>query len=284
MDKRFLVLLGVLGVSFSSIFVKYANAPSAVLVVYRNGFAALFLSFPIFIKYRGEMRSLHIKEILICFLSGVFLGLHFFFFFESIKYTSVASSTALVNTEVFFVALMNLLFYKEKVKKKAAVGILITFIGSLIIAFGDGGEGHGALYGDIMAVLGAFSMSLYTMIGRRQRKNTSTAVYTFFVYLAAAVTMYLYCIPAGISFTGHGSINYAMALAMTLFCTFFGHSIFNYCLKYISPVFISTVKLGEPFFATVLALLIFKEMPGAFQISGAMLVVLGLYIYGRFER
>ena len=284
MDKSFLVLLGVLGVSFSSIFVKYADAPSAVLVVYRNGFAALALSVPIALKYRDEISKVHIKEILICILSGIFLAMHFFFFFESIKYTSVASSTALVNTEVFFVALMSFFFYKEKVQKKAAVGVLITFIGSLIIALGDGGEGHGALYGDLMALLGAFAMSIYTMIGRRQRKNTSTTVYTFFVYLAAALTMLAYCIPSGISITGYSSINYVMALCMTLCCTFFGHSIFNYCLKFISPVFISTAKLGEPLFATILALVIFREIPGAVQITGAIMVVSGLYIYGRFER
>ena len=284
MDKRLLVLLGVLGVSFSSIFVKYADAPSAVLVIYRNGFAAVMLAFPVAIKYRDEIRSISIKEVSICFLSGIFLALHFFFFFESIKFTSVASSTALVNTEVFFVAVMSFLFYGDKVKKKAAIGILITFAGSLIIALGDGGEGHNALYGDIMALLGAFAMSAYTMIGRRQRKNTSTMVYTFFVYLAASLTMCLYCIPSGIAITGHGSLNYAMALCMTVFCTFMGHSIFNYCLKYVNPVFISTAKLGEPLFATILALLIFREIPGAFQIAGAMLVVCGLYIYGRFEK
>ena len=284
MDKRLLVLLGVLGVSFSSIFVKYADAPSAVLVVYRNGFAAVALLFLVAFKYRDEIRVIHKKEIIMCILSGIFLAMHFFFFFESIKHTSVASSTALVNTEVFFVAIMSFLLYKEKVKKKAIVGIIITFAGSLIIAFGDGGEGHSALYGDMMALLGAFAMSGYTMIGRKQRKSTSTVIYTFFVYLAASVTMCLYCIPAGIPITGHSSLNYAMALCMTLFCTFLGHSIFNYCLKYINPVFISTAKLGEPLFATLLALVIFTEIPGVFQITGAALVVSGLYVYGRFER
>ena len=42
--KRIIVLLGVVGVSFSAIFVRWSTAPSMIIALYRMVFAALLLA------------------------------------------------------------------------------------------------------------------------------------------------------------------------------------------------------------------------------------------------
>ena len=44
-----------------------------------------------------------------------------------------------------------------------------------------------------------------------------------------------------------------------------GHSIFSWCLKYISPAFVSAAKLCEPVFAAVAAYFLFREAPVPLQ-------------------
>ncbi len=87
--SKLIVVLGVLGTSFSAIFVRFAAAPSVVLVVYRLLFAILLLFPMVLLKHRQELKQLTWQDVLLCLCSGCFLGLHFLTYFESLRYTDV---------------------------------------------------------------------------------------------------------------------------------------------------------------------------------------------------
>ena len=98
----FMIIIGVLGISLSSIFVKYSSAPSAVTAAYRLIWTVLFLTPLVLGKsdVRNEIFKLPIQTGLLSCLSGLFLAIHFVLWFESLQHTSVASSTTIVCTEV----------------------------------------------------------------------------------------------------------------------------------------------------------------------------------------
>ena len=279
MKAKLIVLLGVLGVSFSAIFVKYTTAPAVVIAFYRMFFAALILLPVAWKTCRDEWRALEKKTILMCALSGVFLACHFSFYFQSIAYTSIASSTVLVDTEVFFVALVSILFLKEKVSGWGAFSIVLTFAGSVVLALSDRGAGSNAVRGDLLAVTGAFFVALYTLIGRVERRKMSTTLYTFLVYGTAALMLAVFCAVTRLPVVGYEAKNYALGLGLALCCTLLGHSVFSWGLKYLPATFISTAKLGEPVFATVLGIFLFGQIPASQQIVGAVIILAGLYLY-----
>ena len=102
MKAKIILMLGVFFCSLSSSFVKLMNAPSCVSATYRLGWTVLLLT-PVVLgngKRRKELLSLKKQDLGFCLLSGIFLALHFFTWFESLSHTSVSSSTVLVNTEV----------------------------------------------------------------------------------------------------------------------------------------------------------------------------------------
>lgn len=279
--KKLIVLLGVIGVSLSAIFVRISTAPSIILVLYRVCIASLLLSPYVFIKSRKELFELSLRDVLLCMVSGVFLGLHFTAYFTSLSFTSIASAVVLVDTEVFFVAFGSILLLKERISKDAWGGILLTFAGSVIIAMADAGIGSDVIKGDILAFSGAFFMAVYTMIGAVCRKKISTTVYTFLVYTSSAVTMLMISIMKGIPLMGYDSINWISALGMAVFCTLMGHSIFSWGLKYLPSSFISTIKLLEPVFASILGLICFGEVPGIYVALGGIIVIAGIWQYSR---
>lgn len=282
--KKLIVLLGVIGVSLSAIFVRISTAPSIILVLYRVCIASLLLSPYVFIKSRKELFELSLRDVLLCMVSGVFLGLHFTAYFTSLSFTSIASAVVLVDTEVFFVAFGSILLLKERISKGAWGGILLTFAGSVIIAMADAGIGSDVIKGDILAFSGAFFMAVYTMIGAVCRKKISTTVYTFLVYTSSAVTMLMISIMKGIPLMGYDSINWINALGMAVFCTLMGHSIFSWGLKYLPSSFISTIKLLEPVFASILGLICFGEVPGIYVALGGIIVIAGIWQYSRRAR
>ncbi len=278
-----MILAGITGISLSAIFVKYSQAPSAVTATYRLLWTILLLS-PVAwgVKVRRrELLKTPKKTVVLCGISGIFLAFHFFTWFESLKHTTVASSTTIVCTEVIWVALGYCLFLKGKLTVKAVAAIIITLMGSLLVAYSDSGAGQGHLYGDILALLAAIFVAAYTLIGRVARTTLSTTAYTYIVYLFSAATLVALTMFQGYSFRGYGVNAVVVGFLLAVFSTILGHSIFSWCLKFFSPAFVSASKLCEPVVAAVFAAVLFGEIPNGFQVVGGAVIIGGVVFYSR---
>ena len=99
-NPMIMIVIGIMGISLSAIFVKYSQAPSVVTAAWRLLWTVLLMS-PVVWGGREQRRELlgtDRKTGLLCAVSGIFLALHFWTWFESLKHTTVASSTAIVCT------------------------------------------------------------------------------------------------------------------------------------------------------------------------------------------
>lgn len=281
-----MIVVGVLGISLSSIFVKYSTAPSSVTAAYRLLWTVLLMT-PVTFgskEIRTELLSVSRATMLLSCLSGLFLAIHFTLWFESLRHTSVASSTTIVCTEVIWVSLGYALFLKGKLSIKEILSICVTLGGSILIAFADSASGGGHLYGDILSLMAAIAVAVYVLIGRVVRKTASTTVYTYIVYCSCAAVLLLMCLLQGNALWGYGISGILVGLLLAVFSTILGHSIFSWCLKYFSPSFVSASKLCEPVAAAILAGFLFGEIPTAMQITGGILILGGVLYYSRLEQ
>lgn len=281
-----MIVVGVLGISLSSIFVKYSAAPSSVTAAWRLLWTVVLLSPVVWGRgvVRGELLHVSGKTAVLSSLSGVFLAVHFVLWFESLQHTSVASSTTIVCTEVIWVSLGYCLFLKGKLSGKAVATIAVTLIGSVLIAFADSGAGGSHLYGDILSLLAAVAVAAYVLLGRVVREQASTTVYTYIVYSACTAVLLIFCMIQKQSLFGYGASAVVVGLLLAIFSTILGHSIFSWCLKYFSPSFVSASKLCEPVVAAILAGFLFGEIPTGLQLLGGVLILGGVSYYSTLER
>ena len=279
-----MIVIGVIGISLSSIFVKYSNAPSAVTAAFRLLWTVILMTPAVGFNsdVKEELKNMTKRNLLLSCVSGLFLAVHFAVWFESLQHTSVASSTTIVCTEVIWVALGFCLFLHGKLTGKAIAAILITFAGSALIALADSGGGT-HLYGDFLALLAAIAVAVYTLIGRIVRETVSTTAYTYVVYIACAAMLVGMCIAQDYNLFTYGWSAVIVGLLLAVFSTILGHSIFSWCLKYFSPAFVSASKLCEPVVAAIFAGLLFGEMPKLLQVIGCILILGGVYYYSRLE-
>ena len=280
-----MIVVGVFGISLSSIFVKYSAAPSAVTAAYRLLWTVLLMT-PVTLgnkEIRKELCSVSKKQLTLSCLSGAFLAVHFVLWFESLQHTTVASSTTIVCTEVIWVSLGYWLLLKGRLTGKSITAITVTLAGSLCIAFADSAVGEGHLYGDILSLLAAVAVAAYVLLGRVVREKLSTTVYTYIVYTACSAVLLATCLIQNISFLGYGTSAAIVGLLLAVFSTILGHSIFSWCLKYFSPSFVSASKLCEPVVAAVLAGFLFGEIPTTLQLFGGVLILGGVLYYSRIE-
>lgn len=280
---RAVLLLGVLGVSVSAILVRYSQAPSVITAVYRLGWTVLLLLPVVATKFRGELLRVKGRDVLLCALSGLCLALHFLTWFESLKWTGVAVSTVLVSTEVIFTALGFALFLKGRIPPLGVAAILLAFGGSALLAVAGGGQG-GQLYGNVLALAAAVFVSLYTLIGKIQRGHLSTTVYTFLTYVFCFLALLVMAAGSGTPLAGYGGREWLIGLGLAVLCTLMGHSLFSWCLKYLSPAYVSAAKLCEPVFSGALAVPLFGEIPAPLQLAGAVVVLGAVLLYTKAEK
>ena len=283
LQRRMLILFATLMLAVSAILTRYTSASSMGLVFYRMLFSVILTApLVLFALCRGTLGKIDPKRIGFCMLSGVVLALHFFTFFESLRFTSIASNLVLINTSVFFTAGIMFVLFGERISRKATGAIFVTFGGSVIIAISDLGGSNNEFWGDILAVIGALLFSIYTIIGGKVRSTVTTVMYTFIVYISATITAFVICVGGGGDIMNFDTTDYLCAFGMAFFCTLLGQSLYSWGVKYESPTFIAVIGLGEPVFGALLGLIILGEIPATMVLLGSAIVLLGMYIFSRF--
>lgn len=273
------IAIGVLSVALSAIFVKFTVADSGVVAFYRMLFSVLFMAPLFFMKYRGEVKELSKKDWILSAVAGVFLALHFVLWFESLNYTSVASSTVLVTLQPIFAFGGTYFIFKEKISGKAILSAAIAITGSFIISWSDFQIGGSALYGDLLALIACAFITIYLLFGQEVRKRISLMTYTFIVYSISTLTLFIYVVAKGASFGPYPQMEWMWYILLALIPNFLGHTLFNWAIKYVSTNAISIAILFEPVGATILAFYIFNESLTSAQLTGGIIVILGILLF-----
>lgn len=273
------IIIGVISVALSAIFVKLVSAEAGVTAFYRMFFSVLFM-LPIFLlKYRKEITVLKKRDWIFSTLAGVFLAFHFIFWFESLNYTSVASSTVLVTLQPIFAFAGTYFFFKEKLSFKTIMSAVIAITGSVIISFGDFQLGGTAFFGDILALIGCALITAYLLFGQDVRQRLSLITYTFVVYSISTITLFFYVLIKGESFGPHSQSDWMWFVLLALIPNLLGHTLFNWAIRWVSTNAISIAILFEPVGASILAYYIFHESLSIAQIIGGIVVLLGILLF-----
>lgn len=289
----YLVLLaGVLIAASASIMTRFAQGygiPSIEIAAGRLTIAALIL-LPLGLAFaRREVRRLGRRELGLAAAAGIFLAIHFASWIASLEYTSVASSVALVSTNPLWVGLASVFLLRERLPLLMIGGIALTIGGTALIGISDsaGANASNALFGNLLALIGAISGSGYFLIGRVLRPRLSIIAYIWLVYSCAALALLLAALAIalagaaggrGLPLAGLPWPAYLLLLGLALGPQLLGHTAFNWALRYLSATFVTISILGEPIGSAILALFIFGETFAPLQLAGFVVLLAGIAI------
>ena len=270
-----LLFIALLSVSSSAIFVRYLADIEAIPIAFaRMAIAGVLLwSYSIF-KPQG---SLPFKTKLITLLSGIFLGIHFAFFFSAVKLTTLANATLFGTLAPIFTVLLNYIFYKTKINLKIFIGLILTFLGGLIMQGFDIQISSDSFKGDISAVICSFWMALVLIITKNVRNNFGTIIYSRFLYISAATALLLLIFILDIPVKQPNQQEIVFLLLLGFIPNILGHSIFYYSIRFLPAHTIASIPLGEPIIVSILGLILFKEIVPLSVIFGGIFVILGLF-------
>ena len=275
-----LIALAVTAVSTSAPLIRYAVAPTMALAMWRNMLAAAVVLPVTGVLRRAELRALSGREWRLCLVSGVVLALHFATWIPSLRYTSVASSVALVAVQPVWAALIAR-WRGDHVPRAGWVGIWLAVVGAAVLSGLDFDIGLRYLWGDLLALVGGVMAAVYVTLGAQVRQTVGTMTYTAICYSAAAVVLLTVCLVGRQPISGYDAGTWWAIIGLTVGAQLLGHSVFSRVLKTTSPTVVSTSILFEIVGAAVLAGLFFDEWPAAAAIPAAALIGAGVVIVVR---
>ena len=268
---------GVVVLSFASVIIRVAPAPSIVIAAGRMAVATLILTPFFWARFparRAEFKGVGLWPVL---LSGVLLAVHFALWIESLNRTSVASSVVLVAMNPIFAAALSPLILRERISWRIGLAVVLGIIGAAVIA-GPQLNSSAVTVGNLLALGGAACAAGYLMAGRRVRSRLSLLSYIYVVYGIAAVLLLAAMLSTGHSFVGHKWQAYLFIGLLALGPQLIGHTTFNWALRYVPAPTVAMAVLGEPVGTTILAWLILRQAPTAYEAIGGAVICAGIYL------
>ncbi len=282
-----LLFVAIASVSVSAILVLYArdeHVPPLVISFYRLLFATLMLAVPAIYAARHEQIDLTLRDHVMLAGIGFLLAAHFATWITSLFYTSVASSVVLVTTEALWVPLGAHFLLKEKINPTVWWGVLIAFLGSVLLVSGDLGEtrfGGNALIGDFLALAAALAASGYFLAGRRLRQRMGIFTYATLVYAWSTIFLFAFVLANGQSLGPYSSKAFFWLFLFALLPMILGHTVINYILRWVQPHVVSTAILAEPVVSAILALILFAQDPAPLVWIGGAVILVGIVVATR---
>jgi drug/metabolite transporter (DMT)-like permease len=268
----FLIFIGILSVSFASIFIRLSESHPLIISTYRMGISSIIL-LPIFIFKKEKILR---KDKIIFLLSGTFLAFHFYTWITSLRFTSIMSSTVLVTTNPIFVSIFSYFLFKKIPKTKTILAIILSIFGVTLMSYK--GDFSTNIKGNLLALSGAIFASLYIISNYSLRKKYNLINVIFRVYFISFLILLIFSLILKIKLIFLPKKEYLFLFLIALLPQVIGHSIFNFALKFFSPTFISLTILGEPIGATILGIIFFNEIPKFIEILGGILIILAILI------
>jgi drug/metabolite transporter (DMT)-like permease len=272
-----LLLLGIVGIGASGPIIAKSLMPVPTMIFWRNLIGGLVMA-PFALK-RKEWRTLNQrKAILWSALGGVFLAFHFICFFWSMKYTSVATGTALTATQPIFVALF-VKFKGGHIPKQSFIGIIIAFFSVIVITGIDLNLSVRSFQGDLLAVAGGALAAAYVLISSKVQKEIATSTFTAVCYLICSLTVLPIVYFGNYSLTGFTITEWILLAALILTAQLLGHTLFNLSLKRVSPAIVSLIVFFEVPVSAVIAYFWLGQQPPAGTIPGIVGLLFGCTLF-----
>ena len=276
-----LLVIGIFAVSTAAILIKTVlpSASPISVAFHRLFFSAIIANLILFSTKREEKVHFDVRLLGLLVLSGVLLALHFALWIWSLDLVSVNSSVIFVTTSPLWVGILSPIVLKERVPRRFYIGLLFAFLGGLLIAvLGNNTEGSNTLPGLLMALLSAWMVAGYLLVGRKVASRMSTELYVSIVYSVAALVLGILLLFIEKGYPIYPPSIYLIFLLLAIVPQTLGHTSMNKALTLLPARIVSLALLFEPIGSSILAILFLKEIPSAVELAGGILILLGLFI------
>lgn len=258
MKKAFIQLhISIILAGFTGVFGKAISLNEGLLVWYRMLISGILLL--LILGASRKLKAVLRKDFQRIALTGCLLGLHWIFFYGSIKYSNISVGVVCFSLTGFFTAILAPILNKKKFAASELLLSGLTLLGIGLIFSFDSQYRIGILLGTMSSLLVAF----YTIANERLAHSFKSEVITVYqmiggsIGLAFLMPFYLHYFPVATMIPSWQDLGYLVMLS--LFCTVLLYMLLIQALNKISAFTVNLSFNLEPIYTIILAILIYKE-------------------------
>lgn len=280
-DKTVLAYLalgiGIVSLSFSAMFVRWANAPGPVTAFYRL-FFSVFLLLPFFLPRLKANPALNSRSIIFPLLAGVFTACDLGLWTASLSYTTASNATLLGNTAPLWVALGTWLILKQTLSPAFWHGLTITLLGTALIMGTDFILHPRFGVGDAMAVFTGVFYGGYFLFTEKSRTHFDPVSHVWLVGVGASVSLFFVNTVLQYPMTGYPVQSWLIFLTTAIVSQLVGYLSLAYALGYLPASVVAPTVVLQPIVTTLLAIPLLGEIPTIWQGIGGTIALVGIYV------
>lgn len=275
------LIAGIICLSFSAMFGKWADAPGPVIGFYRIGMATVIL-LPLFLYHRRKNGVKLSREVLLFpVLGGLFTALDHGTWNSSLRFTSAANATLLGNTAPLWVALFAWLVFRQKLRSLFWVGLAFALAGAVIVLGSDFIRHPSIGLGDLLAMAAGVFYAGYFLVTERGRQKLNTLSYIWLVNLVSTITLLGISVGMGMPLSGYPTQSWLAFLGAALVSQVGGYLSIGYALGHLPASIVSPTLIGQPVVTALLAIPLLGEGLRTEQWLGGVVVLVGIYLVHR---
>ncbi len=271
------LVVGMLCISFTAIFTKWANVPGPVSAAWRMTIAAVVLAVP-FIRQARRWTPVARSGVPWGIAGGLSFGLNLGLLNTALLLTSAATATLLDNTAPIWVGIGAMLVFGDRLRGRYWAGLALALTGAAVVTGFNPTAGFVPNRGDAIAFGGATFYATYLLVTQRGRRNLDSLSYLWLVVATSAVALTLASLALRLPLFGYSTRSYASLIAVGVFSQAGGWLLINYALGYLPASTAVIVLLGQPAVTGLLSIPLLGEMLTARQVAGGLVVLTGIYL------
>jgi drug/metabolite transporter (DMT)-like permease len=260
--------------------------PAFTLTFLRFFIATIILYFVVKSKDKSHYK-LTKKDVPIFLFTGIvgMFGYHVFFF-TALKYTTAINSSLIGATNPIITTILCIIFLKDKITFKRAIGIFLSFLGVfLTITNANLSTMHSLSLnkGDLIMLIAVCMWAAYSVFSKKVMHKFTPLILTFYSFLFCTVFLIPFVIyeRPWMFITKVPYYSFLAVAYMSIFASVIGYLVQQMSIKQIGPsktsIFINLV----PIFSILLSITILKESISTVKIFTTLLIITGVYICQR---
>lgn len=207
----------------------------------------------------------------------------------ALELTLISDVAVLVSTAPLTTALMGAIFYRdERITWLSCVGMIIAFVGSVMLALKNGLVWGDSITGDLLALLAAFVWAFYSMALKKLNRTYTTLFITrklfFYGILSALPLLAMEESRVDWQVVVRQPEVWGNLLYLGLICSMAAYFIWGITVKRIGAVRASNYFYLSPIISMIAAAIWFGERTNAIAYIGCVLILSGVIMAEKFKR
>lgn len=278
-------LVAVLVWGFSFIATKYALAEvrPVSIVFLRQLFG---ISFLLIIAYRQRMSfTVKLRDHSWILLLGALTTLHLWIQVTGLQWTSASNTGWIIGITPVLMAILSLIFFKEKITFQQIAGIVISFFG-LLLLIGKGDLRNIDLIknkGDVLIIASSFTWAVYSIVNKKATIKCSPLTTTLYLLIIMAVVTAPFTLNSedinkiiNLSFNGWLAI-----IFLGIFCSGVGYYLWARTLSEMSASRAGAFLYLEPFVTFFFATVVLNEHVTLIMFLSGIIIIAGVILVNR---